>query len=374
MSEKEAQNEKQEKIIEQHKEARVIRRIVLVITLVLLIVIAGVIGGGYVYIKSALQPVEPENEETVNITIPIGSSSTAIANILEENGLIKDAKIFRYYIKFKNESGFQAGDYELSPSMTFQELIDSIKTGVVIQDVVFKITIPEGKQLTQIGKIIAEKTNYSEDEVMAKLTDKEYIATLQSHYPDLLTEEILGENIKYPLEGYLFPATYDFYKEDPSIEDIVEKMLAKTQEVLLNYDAEIAGLGMSAHTVLTMASLIEEEATAKTDREQISSVFYNRMDIGMPLQTDPTVLYALGKHKDRVLYEDLEVNSPYNTYMHAGLPPGPIANAGEMSIIAALNPASTDYLYFLAAPSGDVFYAKTLEEHNALKAQYITND
>ncbi|MGM7683038.1 endolytic transglycosylase MltG [Cytobacillus sp. Hm23] len=374
MSEKETRNEKQEKIIEQHKEAKIVRRIVLVITLILLIVIAGVIGGGYVYIKSALQPVDPENKETVNITIPIGSSSTAIANILEENGLIKDAKIFRYYIKFKNESGFQAGDYELSQSMTFQELIDSIKTGVVIQDVVFKVTIPEGKQLTQIGKIIAEKTNYSEDEVMAKLTDKEYIATLQSRYPDLLTEEILGENIKYPLEGYLFPATYDFYKEDPSIEDIVEKMLAKTQEVLLNYDAEIAGLGMSAHTVLTMASLIEEEATAKTDREQISSVFYNRMDIGMPLQTDPTVLYALGKHKERVLYEDLEVNSPYNTYMHAGLPPGPIANAGEMSIIAALNPASTDYLYFLAAPSGDVFYAKTLEEHNALKAQYITND
>ncbi|MDX8364113.1 endolytic transglycosylase MltG [Cytobacillus sp. IB215665] len=374
MSEKETRNEKQEKIIEQHKEAKIVRRIVLVITLILLIVIAGVIGGGYVYIKSALQPVDPENKETVNITIPIGSSSTAIANILEENGLIKDAKIFRYYIKFKNESGFQAGDYELSQSMTFQELIDSIKTGVVIQDVVFKVTIPEGKQLSQIGKIIAEKTNYSEDEVMAKLTDKEYIATLQSRYPDLLTEEILGENIKYPLEGYLFPATYDFYKEDPSIEDIVEKMLAKTQEVLLTYDAEIAGLGMSAHTVLTMASLIEEEATAKTDREQISSVFYNRMDIGMPLQTDPTVLYALGKHKERVLYEDLEVNSPYNTYMHAGLPPGPIANAGEMSIIAALNPASTDYLYFLAAPSGDVFYAKTLEEHNALKAQYITND
>jgi UPF0755 protein len=120
-----------------------------------------------------------------------------------------------------------------------------------------------------------------------------------------------------------------------------------------------------------MASLIEEEATAKTDREKIASVFYNRLRVGMPLQTDPTVLYALGKHKDRVYYKDLKVNSPYNTYIHNGLPPGPIANAGEMSIRAALQPAETDYMYFLATPNGEVIFTKTLKEHNREKAKYI---
>jgi UPF0755 protein len=121
-----------------------------------------------------------------------------------------------------------------------------------------------------------------------------------------------------------------------------------------------------------MASLIEEEATQKTDREKIASVFYNRLEIGMPLQTDPTVLYALGEHRDRVFYKDLKVDSPYNTYKVKGMPPGPIANAGEMSIIAALKPAQTDYLYFLATSTGEVIFTKTLEEHNQQKAIHIT--
>ena len=125
------------------------------------------------------------------------------------------------------------------------------------------------------------------------------------------------------------------------------------------------------HQLLTLSSLIEEEATGFTDRQKISSVFYNRLAKGMPLQTDPTVLYALGKHKQRVLYEDLKVNSPYNTYVVKGLPVGPIANSGKHSVEAALEPAQTDYYYFLAAPTGEVYYAKTLEEHNALKQNIL---
>ena len=122
-----------------------------------------------------------------------------------------------------------------------------------------------------------------------------------------------------------------------------------------------------------MASLVEEEATEKVDRAKIASVFYNRLDKGMPLQTDPTVLYAKGEHKDRVFYKDLEIDSPYNTYKVKGLPPGPIANAGEMSIKAVLEPEKTKYLYVLATPEGEVLYSKTLDEHNVKKAEHITN-
>jgi UPF0755 protein len=374
MSESESnENPKYKKLINLQSEAKVVRKIVLIIFIVILLVISGLVGGGYLYIKSALEPVDPTNKQTVDVTIPIGSSPTAIANILEENGIVKNAKVFRYYTKFKNESGFQAGDYKLSPSLTFQEIIDRIKTGVIMEDVVFKLTIPEGKQLTEIAKIISGKTNFSEEEIMTKLTDAAYIEELMTLYPSILTTEILHADIKHSLEGYLYPATYPFYKENPTLEEIVETMLNQTEKVLGDLQGEMAHMDLTVHELLTMASLIEEEATAQTDREKISSVFYNRLEDNMKLQTDPTVLYALGEHKDQVLYVDLEVDSPYNTYQNTGLTPGPIANAGEMSIKAALNPEDTDFLYFLAASDGTVYYSKTLNEHNRLKAEHITN-
>jgi UPF0755 protein len=143
--------------------------------------------------------------------------------------------------------------------------------------------------------------------------------------------------------------------------------------VLAQYQSSMAEREYTAHELLTLSSLIEEEATEKADRGKISSVFYNRMEEGMPLQTDPTVLYALGKHKSRTVYKDLKVDSPYNTYKVKGLPPGPIANAGTSSIEAALQPEDTNYYYFLASSSGSVYYSETLDEHNEKKAKYITN-
>lgn len=362
-----------EKLTQQHSEAKVVRRIVFILTIVLVLLVAGLGVGGYFYIKNALLPVDETSKEEITIEIPIGSTATGIGQILEDEGIIRDARVFKYYVKFKNEAGFMAGEYTLKPSMNIAEVIEAIKTGSVMQEVAFQITIPEGKQLTQIAQIIAEKTNQEHDQVFEQLNDSEFIAGLMEKYPDILTEDILNEQVIYPLEGYLFPATYPFYKEDPSLEEIVTTMLDKTQSVILEYIPQAEEKGLSVHELLTLSSLIEEEATEKVDRDKISSVFYNRMDTGMKLQTDPTVLYAHGEHKDRVYYKDLEIDSPYNTYQNYGLPPGPIANAGTMSIEAALNPADIDSLYFLATPSGEVLYSKTLEEHNRKKDEHITN-
>jgi len=362
-----------EKLTQQHSEAKVVRRIVFILTIVLVLLFAGLGVGGYFYIKNALLPVDETSKEEITIEIPIGSTATGIGQILEDEGIIRDARVFKYYVKFKNEAGFMAGEYTLKPSMNIAEVIEAIKTGSVMQEVAFQITIPEGKQLTQIAQIIAEKTNQEHDQVFEQLNDSEFIAGLMEKYPDILTEDILNEQVIYPLEGYLFPATYPFYKEDPSLEEIVTTMLDKTQSVILEYIPQAEEKGLSVHELLTLSSLIEEEATEKVDRDKISSVFYNRMDTGMKLQTDPTVLYAHGEHKDRVYYKDLEIDSPYNTYQNYGLPPGPIANAGTMSIEAALNPADIDSLYFLATPSGEVLYSKTLEEHNRKKDEHITN-
>ncbi len=362
-----------EKLIEQQKEARIVRKIVFITAIVAVLLIGAVGGGGYYYIKEAMKPVEENSKKTIDVSIPIGSSTTGIGQILEDKGVIRDARVFKYYVKFKNEAGFMAGDYKMKPSMTLPEIITSLKTGKVMQDVVMKITIPEGKQLKQIAGIIAEKTQQDEEEVFKQLNDKEFIKKMMEKYPDVLTEEILKENVKYPLEGYLFPATYPFYSEKPTIEEIVTVMLTKTKKVLGDFRGQMEEKEMSTHELMTMASLIEEEATEKADRDKIASVFYNRLEDGMMLQTDPTVLYAHGEHKERVYYKDLEIDDPYNTYKIKGLPPGPIANPGVMSIEAALAPADTDDLYFLATSTGDVLFSKTLDEHNRKVNEHITD-
>lgn len=363
-----------QKLLEQQHEVKIARKIVFIITSIFLVIAILIAGGGFLYIQSALKPVDSKSNEMKKVDIPIGSSVTGISQILEDNGIIKNAKVFKYYVKFKNESGFMAGEYSLSPSMTIPTIIDSLKTGKVTKEVALKITLPEGVQLEQIAEIIANKTEQNSDEVFKTLNDQNFIKTLMEKYPEVLTEEILAKDIKYPLEGYLFPATYPFYNENPSLEEVVYEMLNKTQEVLGQYREEMENKKYTPHQLLTMASLIEEEATELVDRHKISSVFYNRIEQGMPLQTDPTVLYAQGKHKSRVLYEDLEVDSPYNTYKVTGLPPSPIANAGAMSIEAALYPEETDFLYFLATAEGEVLFSKSLEEHNQKKAEHITNN
>jgi UPF0755 protein len=361
------------KMLEHQSEAKIVRRIVLTITILTVLILVFIGGGGYLYIKSALQPVDKDSKVHKKVEIPIGSSVTGISEKLEANGIIKNAKVFKYYVKFKNEAGFMAGEYELSPSMEIPEIINRLKTGKVLQKAAFQLTIPEGKQLKEIAQIIAKAVNKPEEEVLNQLNDRTFIQTMMGKYPDLLTSDILNPNIKYPLEGYLFPATYPFYKQNPSVEEMVVTMLQQTKKVVASYMTEASNEELTVHQLLTMSSLIEEEATEKADRKKISSVFFNRIEQGMPLQTDPTVLYAQGKHKERVLYEDLEVNSPYNTYKHKGLPPGPIANSGKDSLDAAINPADTKHLYFLATGEGNVIFTDTLDQHNAAKAKYITN-
>ncbi|MFJ7937121.1 endolytic transglycosylase MltG [Peribacillus sp. NPDC096622] len=361
------------KLLEQQGEAKLVGKIIM-ITIASLILLIGIVGlVGFLYINSAMKPVDPDDDTIKKVKIPIGSSVNGISTLLEEQGIIKDARVFKYYIKFRNESGFQAGEYKLSPSMPIEDIVTSIKTGKLMKEAAMKITIPEGKQLTQIADIIAVKTGEDPKKVFKKLNDKKFVNSMQEKFPQLLTSEIENEKVLYPLEGYLFPATYDFYEEKPTLESIVIEMLKKTEETLQAYESQMNKNDYSVHEMLTFASLVEEEATAQVDRGKIASVFYNRIEEDMPLQTDPTVLYAKGSHKSRVYYKDLEVKSPYNTYKNKGLPPGPIANAGTTSIDAVLKPEKTDYLYFLATPEGEVLYSKTLDDHNNKKAEHISN-
>lgn len=359
------------KMQERKSEVKIVRKIVAIIAIVfvLLLVIVGFLG--YNYVKSALKPVDPDSTKTIAVEVPIGSSLSSISTLLEKKGVIKDARVFKYYAKFKNESQFQAGTYDLTKAMTLDELIESLKTGKVYRKPVFTMTIPEGLTLEQIGNIVEKKTPYTQKEFMDLLTSDAFVQKMMANYPELVTDAVLADNIRYDLEGYLFPATYSYFEEKPSLESIVEEMIGAMDKVVKNYSDLLAEKQMSVHQLVTFASLLEEEATAQTDRETIASVFYNRLDQGMPLQTDPTVLYALGSHKNRVLYEDLEVENAYNTYKNKGLPPGPIAGAGKSSIEAALNPSSTDYLYFLADKEGVNHFSKTYDEHLQKVEKYL---
>lgn len=359
------------KMEEKKSEVKIVRKIVAIIAITFLLLF-GIIGLiGYNYVKSALKPVNPDATKTIAVEVPIGSSLSSISALLEKKGIIKDAKVFKYYAKFKNESQFQAGNYDLTQAMTLDELIESLKTGKVYREPIFTMTIPEGLTLDQIGKIVEKKTPYTQKEFMDLVTSEAFVQKMMANYPELITDAVLADNIRYGLEGYLFPATYSYFEEKPSLESIVEEMIAAMNNVVKNYSEVLVEKQMSVHQLLTFASLLEEEATAQTDRETIASVFYNRIEKGMPLQTDPTVLYALGSHKDRVLYEDLEVENAYNTYKNKGLPPGPIAGAGKTSIEAALNPSKTDYFYFLADKEGVNHFSKTYDEHLQKVEKYL---
>lgn len=360
-----------ERMRERKKEVKVVRKIVLAITLFILII--GLIGGIFTYnfIKGGLQAFDPDSEEVIEVEIPIGSGLDSISKYLEKAGVIKNARLFKYYAKFNNESNFQAGTYNLSKSMTPDELIQSLKTGTVYREPVFTMTIPEGLTLEEIAKIVEEKTSISSEDFLAYVNSAETIEVLMDKYPLIITEEVKGEHVKYPLEGYLFPATYPFYEESPTVETIVNEMLQATSTNVTPYMDFLEQNEKSVHWLLTFASLLEKEATAQSDRETIASVFYNRLAVDMPLQTDPTVAYAHGEHLERTLYKDLEIDDPYNTYKYKGIPPGPIAGAGKSSIQAVVDPSKTKYLYFLAGKDGVNHFAVTYEEHLANRDKYI---
>jgi UPF0755 protein len=364
-------NDRWNQWMEQSEEARLVRRIVaVVVSAVLVLIVAGGLFATY-YVQRALKPLNADSKQQKVVTIPTGSSASEIGRILKDKGIIRNAAVFRFYCKYKNEHDFKAGVYRLSPSMSIDQIIKAIESGRTYAGAELTLTIPEGLWVEDIAARIAAKTKYSKDEILNVMKDRAYIKThFMKDYP-FLNDVILDKQIKYPLEGYLFPATYRFTKKNPSIDEIIKQMLDKTQAVLGKYQDDIANSRLgSIHKVLTMASLVEAEAKNDTDRGLIAGVFYNRLKKGMPLQSDMTALYAVGKRKAHVTFKDTGQSSPYNTYLHKNLPVGPIDNPGEASLRAVLHPTPSDYLYFYARPNGEILYAKTLKEHQANIKKY----
>ena len=356
------------------KETSIIKKIMKYFMIAILVI--ALVGGFFTwnYIKGETQPVDTAQTELVSFEIEQGASVKEVSKALEKEGIIRNSKLFNFYLKFKNVSGFKSGLYHVSKSMTLDEIIAELSgQGKDKDQNATKVLIREGEQLTEIAKEVEKSTKYSAEDFMAKVQDEDFLRYLVQKFPKLLTQSYNGYQVKYVLEGYLFPATYDM-NDSKTLQMLITEMVAKTDEVMSKYYDKILASDYTLQEIMAMASLIEKEGTKLEDRKKISSVFHNRIKENMKLQTDVSVQYALGEHKEALSLEDLEVDSPYNLYQNYGVGPGPYNSPSEDSIVAALEPEKTDYLYFLAdIHTKEIYYAKTYEEHLELKAKYIDN-
>jgi len=356
------------------KETSIIKKIMKYFMIALLVIV--LVGGFFTwnYIKGETQPVDTAQTELVSFEIEQGASVKEVSKALEEEGIIRNSKLFNFYLKFKNVSGFKSGLYHVSKSMTLDEIIAELSgQGKDKDQNATKVLIREGEQLTDIAKEVEKSTKYSAEDFMAKVQDEDFLRYLVQKFPKLLTQSYNGYQVKYVLEGYLYPATYDM-NDSKTLQMLITEMVAKTDEIMSKYYDKILASDYTLQEIMALASLIEKEGTKLEDRKKISSVFHNRIKENMKLQTDVSVQYALGEHKEALSLEDLEVDSPYNLYQNYGVGPGPYNSPSEDAIVAALEPEKTDYLYFLAdIKTKEIYYAKTYEEHLELKAKYIDN-
>jgi UPF0755 protein len=329
---------------------------ILIILLVLIIIVP------ISLYKSGLEPKNKEKgKEIIRIELPLGSSVDGIANQLEQNGVIKSARVFKIYSKLQDiGSKYRAGIYYLDSGMSIEEITEIIQHGKGFVEIV-RFTIPEGYEVRMIVDKLAE-LGLGESEKFHEI--------INNHEFDYDFLKDLPENA-VPMEGYLFPDTYEVYKAAKE-EEIIKKMLDRFDDVFTkDYKKRAQELNMTINEVVTLASIIEREAKAEKELKVVSSVFHNRLKINMLLGSCATVQYIIKERKDVLLTKDLEVVSPFNTYKNPGLPPGPIASPGKKSIEAALYPDETDYLYFVAEKDGTHYFSKTYDEH--LRAQRRIN-
>lgn len=353
----------------------------------------GIVMGVVLYAVRQLQvllfePVDAKDETGITVDIPMGTSVRGIAEILYENGLIRNTGLFRLYVELTDKgSKFKAGRYVFSKNMTPQQIVDELITGEAAVDTV-KITIPEGFSIRDIANYLQ---NFEKDgQKVFGFTAQEFIEAAKQFdkfaedYTFLYEIPEARRTGEYPMEGYLFPDTYIVYI-DSTPDDIIRKMLSAFERKI--YYAEFRDTplltmleeqGMTLDEVITLASIVQEEAAAKDEFYKISAVFHNRLNIDMPLQSCATVQYALGssERKPFLTNEEIAVDSPYNTYKHKGLPVGPIASPGQLAVEAVLYPdeefmnPKKPMLFFVYAGDNRHVFSYTAEEHAKAKEKY----
>ncbi len=328
------------------------------LTLILLLIILGTMFFT-TWLSRATNPLMPGNKSYISVSVPRGAATKTIGQILKSEGLISDDLVFRIKSRLDGYDGkYQSGNYSLSPGMTMDEIMRLLLKG--FSDTM-RFTIPEGYDIRRTADVLESQ------QLIGREAFYDVIEKAKFNYW-FLDQVPQGEN---RLEGFLFPETYEIYTNSDEYE-IVDKMLSQFDLVFTeDHMRRMEELDKDINEVIILASIIEREALVSKDRPIISGVFQNRLKIGMPLQSCATIQYILGEQKPALSTADTQIKSPYNTYIHAGLPPTPICSPGIESINAALWPENTDYLFFLAKGDGSHVFSLTYEEHLRNKAKYI---
>lgn len=342
---------------------------------------------GYQYVQSSLQPVDASSKQYVTVQIPEGANVQTIGSTLEKSGLIKHGVIFAFYAKYKNYSDLKSGYYNLQKSMSTEDIIHELQKGGTAEaqePALATLTIPEGYTIDQIAQAVGQlqgefKEPLTADAFLAKVQDENFISQEVAKYPSLLESLPTKESgVRYRLEGFLFPATYSI-KESTTIESLIDEMLAAMDKTLAPHYSAIKSKNLTVNELLTIASLVEKEGAKTEDRKLIAGVFYNRLNLGMPLQSNIAILYAQGKLGQKISLADdagidTTINSPYNVYTKAGLMPGPVDSPSLDAIEASINQTKSDNLYFVAnVTDGKVYYAATQEEHDRNVAEHVNS-
>ena len=333
-----------------------------IIALILLIIILLTPIITIVVYFSNLKPVTKDNI-IVEFKVEEGDTLLSIANNLEEKDLIKSKLAYKIYLKTHKANEIKIGKYELNQNMGVKNIINTL-TGDNYKEDYINITFKEGLNIRQIAKVIEENTENTEEQVYSLLKDESYINSLINEYW-FLTNDIKNEKLYYPLEGYLFPNTYQF-KKDATVKDIFKVMLDQMDEELSKYKAQINNSNYTIHQLMTLASIVELEAGSSHERNGVAAVFYNRIKNNWTLGSDVTTYYAEKKpfSEDLSIDEINECNA-YNTRSTCivGLPVGPISNPSSESIEGVMNPTTSDYYYFVADKNGNTYFTKTENEH-----------
>lgn len=348
---------------------------ILVILIIILIIIAVVVAIGLkIWYDKNLEPVKSESDsQTIDVEVLEKMRTEEIANLLEEKQVIKSAFAFKIYLKLNNVKALQAGKYEFENGKDNVQAVSTKLSNGDVKDESVKITFVEGKTIEDYAKLIAEKTNNSEEDVYNLLKDEEYIDSLIEKY-EFLTDEIKQEDIYYPLEGYIKPDTYVFENEDVSVKEIFSYVLNYKKQTLEKYANEINSSSLTPHQILTIASIIELEGKSDEDRSGIAGVFFNRINSRMSLGSDVTTYYAFHvKMGDSDLTKSqINTYNPYNTRgpnMEGKIPIGPICNPSESSIKAVLYPENSDNYYFVSDKTGKAYFTKNYADHQKIIKQ-----
>lgn len=332
--------------------------------------------GTAIYVFTSLKPADPMADPIV-FKIESGTNKIEIVNHLKKSGLIRSKFATLVYVFMHPGLNLQAGNYEISASQSTDAIIEKIADGDIINVVqTVQITFVEGKTFEDYAKLLAKNFDIPEEDLKNKIKDKEYLKELINDYW-FLDESILNDELYYSLEGYLAPDTYEFYKTADA-NQVIRKLLDQTGDRLEPYKDSIKASGYTVHEILALASIAEKEGNTYEDRTKISQVLFKRLELGKGLGCDVTTYYAVHKSlKEPLYYTDLETKSPYNTSernkdMAGKIPVGPICNPGESSIKAILNPANTDFLYFVAdVETGKIYFAKDYNEFLEYKNEYV---